>query len=410
MNILFLDGYFEPEQTPFTHLEADILNGLIAAGHKITVVCPIPTRGIDRETIKEYSKIKSEERYNGKVSVKRFWAPQEKSGTISRMLRYLWCNIRQYATAKKIKNIDIILADSTPPTQGLVARKLKKKIKIPVVYNLQDIFPDSLANAGMTKRGSLIWKIGRRIENKTYAAAERIIVISEDFKKNILAKGVPEEKIEVVYNWIDIESIKPVEKEKNKLFSELGIDRNKFTVVYAGNMGSAQGVDVILDAAELLKNDPEIQFILFGGGAKFEEIRKEAQRRKLNNLCIFALLPQDRVSEVYSLGNVALITCKKGFGNSAFPSKTWSIMACNTPIIASYDLDSELADVLEEAKAGITIAPENAGELVRAILQAKDQRVTVDCREYLQEKCDRKTCARKYVDIFENTVRQGKNG
>lgn len=90
----------------------------------------------------------------------------------------------------------------------------------PIVYNLQDIFPDSLVGTGLAKKGGLLWKIGRVIEDFTYKHADKIIVISEDFKKNIMAKGVPEDKIVVVYNWVDQNAVVNVPREKNKLFDK----------------------------------------------------------------------------------------------------------------------------------------------------------------------------------------------
>lgn len=93
------------------------------------------------------------------------------------------------------RDADIISSGSTPPTQGLVCARLKKKFGIPFVYNLQDIFPDSLVSSGLVRKRSLLWKIGRRIEDKVYEAADKIIVISDDHKQNIMNKGVPEEKM-----------------------------------------------------------------------------------------------------------------------------------------------------------------------------------------------------------------------
>lgn len=402
MNVLFLDGYFEPEQTSFTHLEADLLNGFVEAGHTVTVVCPTPTRGVDAETAKKYKKIKTESLYGGKVTVKRFFAPREKSSTALRMLRYLWCNMRQYSVAKKLKNIDAILCDSTPPTQGwLVARRLKKKLGAPVVYNAQDIFPDSLINAGLTSEGSFICKIGRKIERKTYAAADKIIVLGNTFKKNLVGKGVPEEKVEVIYNWIDTETVLPACRKDNRLFDEFAVEREKFVVVYAGNFGASQGADVVIDAAEILKENKNIEFVIFGGGPEFDGALKKAKEKNLCNLKINPLLPVERVPEVYSMGDVAIITCKKGAGTSAMPSKTFSIMACNTPIVASFDRDSELADVLTAAKAGICVEPEDAQALADAILAAEKHRPTVNSREFLTENADRRISVGKYIKIFE---------
>ena len=133
MRILFLDAYFEPEQIAFTHLEKDLLEGLVAAGHEIEVVCPTPTRGINKDIAEKYKKIKSESLYNNKVHVTRFFAPQEGKNPLIRAFRYLLCNLRTYQIGKKFKKIDAVFANSTPPTQGLIAGKIAKKLHVPFV-------------------------------------------------------------------------------------------------------------------------------------------------------------------------------------------------------------------------------------------------------------------------------------
>lgn len=406
MEILVIDAYFYPELTAFSHLEEDLLKGLVDAGNVVNVVCPTPSRGIDRAVAKRYSKIKSETLYGGKISVKRYHMPKESKNPILRALRYGLCNLKAYSMAKKHKNIDVVFANSTPPIQGKIcakiARKLSKKYKrhVPFVYNLQDIFPDSLVNAGLATKGSLLWKLGRKIEDKTYQSADKIIVISDDFKRNIMAKGVPESKIEVVYNWVDTDKVKPIKRAENKLFDEYGIDRNNFVVVYAGNFGLSQGVDIIVDTAALLKDNKDIKFVLFGDGAKYNKVKEYAESLCLDNVIINPLLKSDRISEVYSMGNVCLITCKKGFGECAFPSKTWSIMACNSYIIASYDVNSELADIIAKSNCGQVVEPENADKLAKAILQAKENIIKASGRCFVMQFADKKVCVNKYIKVF----------
>ena len=397
MKILFLNAYFYPEKIAYTHLEQDLIQAFLDEGHEINVLCPVPTRGISPETARKYAKIKSEAFFDGYVRVRRFWVPQEGHSPIIRAFRYFLCNIRQYQLGRNYENVDLIFSVSTPPTQGLLAGRLAKKLGCKKIYNLQDVFPDSLITTGLTKEESLLWKLGRKIEDYTYKSADTIIVISESMKCNIMAKGVPEEKIQVIPNWIDTDSVKPVSKRDNRLFEEFDIDRKKFTVVYAGNFGAAQGAGVVLEAAELL---PDVQFVIFGGGAEFESAKKKAE--KLANVIINGLLPQERVSEVYSLGDVALVTCKKGVGVSGMPSKTWSIMACNTPIIAAFDTDSELAKIICEANAGICVEPENPEVLVQAILAVCDKTEEYNGgREYVCEYASKDLCVKKYVELLQ---------
>ncbi len=411
MNLLFLDSYFYPETVAYTHLENDIINGLIDQDARILVLCPIPTRGISEEIFQKYRTAKSEVLENG-VNVKRFWAPREGKNPITRAFRYFWCNFRHLFMARRYSEATAVFAASTPPTQGMlaaaVAKRLSKKNgkKVPFIYNLQDVFPDSLVSTGLTRKDSILWKIGRKIEDHTYRNADKIIVISESMKKNITDKGVPEDKIVVVSNWIDTEGTRPVAKDENRLYEEFNLSKDKFTVVYAGNFGKAQGADIVLRAAELLHDNDGIQFVIFGGGQDFEFAKTQVLEKKLENVTINKLLPQDRVSEVYSLGDIALITCKKGVGNSGMPSKTWSIMACETPIVAAFDTDSELSDILVKANAGVCVEPENPKALVNAILKMANGEAAnySGGRAFAEKNASRNVCVAKYVDTIKEAV------
>ena len=409
MNLLFLDAYFEPETIAYTHLEKDLLEGLVRENSRIQIICPTPTRGISEKIRREYKRRKHEMLYSGRVKVRRFWAPQEGKNPIIRAFRYFWCNLRTYQIALKATNIDMVFSNSTPPTQGMLsamtAKKLSRKYKkkVPFIYNLQDIFPDSLVNTGMTSEGSLLWKIGRKIENYTYKNADKIIVISEGFKRNIMKKGVKADKIEVISNWIDLDSVHPVSRNENKLIKEFSINPDKFLVVYAGNFGAAQGADIVLKEAEKLKDISDIQFVIFGGGAYFEEAKREA--RELDNVFIHELMPPDRISEVYSLGDVALITCKSGTGNAGMPSKTWSIMACNTPIIASFDTDSDLAAVIRNYGAGECIEPGAVDDLAKEIrkyyLEWKNgEQKLLNLRECVRLNASKEICVERYINVL----------
>jgi len=405
MNLLFLDAYYEPETIAYTHLENDLIVELIADGHIVHVICPTPTRGVTDEERQKYQRKKIEKKYDNRLIINRFWAPKEKKNPLLRACRYFWCNIRTYQRAIRQNDIDVVFSNSTPPTQGLlggtVAQKLSKRYgkKIRFVYNLQDIFPDSLVSTGLARIGSLLWKIGRKIEDATYKKADEIILISQGFKNNLVAKRVPEEKINVISNWIDLSTVYPIDRKENRLIKEFGIDPGKFLVVYAGNFGAAQGADIVLKLAKELEEYKDIQFVIFGGGAYFEDAKKKSEN--LDNIIIKGLMPQERVSEVYSLGDVALITCKKGLGKAGLPSKTWSIMAANTPIIASFDMDSDLADIIKNADAGQCVQAEDVFELKNAILlfynNTKPGIKKVKLRDFVEKNASKEKCVDRYV-------------
>ena len=407
MRILMLKDYYYPEQCAGINLAQDLVQGFSDGGDSVNVFTPVPCRGIGIELREAYRKRKIEKHDN--ATIHRYWLPYEKKSVLLRALRYLLQNLIQIWKGLS-SDYDVILLGSTPPTMGIVGTVLKKLKKKPFVYNLQDIFPDSLVTGNITKKGSIVWKIGSLIEKITYKNADQIIVISESFKANIVEKGVPDSKIIVVSNWIDISKVTPVSKENNHLFEEYSINKDKYIVVYAGNFGAAQGANVILEAARKLKENNEIQFVIFGGGAEFKNAKEYTIKNELNNVIINDLLPINRVPEVYSLGDIALITCKKGVGNAGMPSKTWSIMACNTPIVACFDKGSELDHIISNSKSGICIEPENPNELVRAILQSKNGKYTFEKngRNYVERHASKNVCVSKYRDVLYKCYKESK--
>ncbi|MBO7453031.1 MAG: glycosyltransferase family 4 protein [Clostridiales bacterium] len=406
MKILFLDAYYEPERIAFTHLEKDLLQGLVNARHEVEIICPTPTRGVSKELSQKYRKIKNETTHNGKVNISRFYAPSERKNPILRALRYFWCNVRTYQIGKSRKDIDAFFANSTPPTQGWIGGIIANRLNVPFIYSLQDVFPDSLVATGLATQDSLLFKVGRKLEKSTYEKCHSIIVISNTIEGNLERKGVEKQKVHVVSNWIDIEEIEPVSRLDNKLFDEYGIDRNKFIVLYAGIIGSAQGADIIIEVAKRLEENKGIQFVIFGGGSEYELAKEKAH--KLSNVIINPLLPQERISEVYSMGDVSIITCKKGVGMAGMPSKTWSIMACNTPIIASFDKNSELERILNEASCGVVVDPENCDALLNEISKfysSKKEEKTYG-REYVMKHASKDACVSQYITIMEKSVVQ----
>ena len=409
MKILKLPAYCEPERISSSHLSKDLEEAYIAAGFKTVIYCPTPTRGISPEEREQYKKIKYEEKRDGMITVHRFNMMREGRNPIVRAMRYVLVNLNQYRLGARSQDIDLIMASSTPPTQGVLCGLVKKRLSkkygrpVPFIYNLQDVFPDSLVTAGLAKKGGLLWKIGRKIEDYTYRSADAIIVIGEDIKKNIMEKGVAEDKIHIIPNWIDTETTVPVPFEDNALAKELGIEAGKFRVVYAGNLGLMQGVDTLIDTATLMKDDDTVEFLIFGKGAAENQLK--ARAADLPNVQFYPMMPPERVPEVYSLGDCCAVMCKKGTGVSGVPSKTWTIMACGRPLLVSFD-ESELCEIVRTAQAGLCSAAEDA-EAMRDNIKAL-QTATVaygdNARAYAVANTDKKQSVAKYVALINRTV------
>ena len=405
MRILFLSAYFAPEKFASMYLFEDILKALVDDGNEIILYCPTPCRGVSKKTREEYKHIKTERRFNGKLTIKRFSLYKEPKSTFRRFIRYyisIWILFFKGLFTKA----DVLFTSSTPPIIGLTLCKLKFFKKIPIVYNLQDIFPDSLVSTGLSKRDSFLWKIGRKIENKTYKCADRIIVISEDFKKNIMGKKVPEEKIMVVPNWADTTGIFKVERSKNFLFDKYGLDRSLFYVSYSGNIGFTQNMDMLLDAAKLLKKQiSDLRFLIVGDGSEKTRIEERIKNESINNVVLIPFQDYDCISNVFSFGDLGLIISKAGVGNNSVPSKTWGYMAASTPILASFDKNSQLVDIINKSQCGFASSAGDMDDFVEKIKKAYAQRKELPRigklgSEYIAKTINKNLCCQKYVDAM----------
>ena len=413
-NILAPYAYFAPEQAASSYLWQNLHEDFAKADMDCVVYVPTPTRGISPDVRKEYKrKYAVEQKYNGRLTIVRFSLYGEGKNPLMRALRYfLSCGIQfcKCMWGKKARNCNVMFLASTPPILGLVASFVKIFRGIPFVYNLQDIFPDSLVGTSLAKKGSLLWKIGRVIENFTYKHADKIIVISEDFRKNIMAKGVPEDKIEVVYNWVDQNAVVHVDRSENKLIGKYNIDPTKFYIEYSGNIGLTQNMDMLLDVMKDLKTSyPEIGLILVGEGAYKQQVEEIVRRDSLTNVIMLPFQPYEDISHVFSLGDVGIIISKPGVGSNSVPSKTWSIMSASRPVLANFD-ENEIKSILSDNKCGIFTKAGDKDAFKNAIIKLYESRDLCkeygrNGREFIMKNLTREVGTQKYVDVIKSVVK-----
>lgn len=411
MKILFLSSYGYPEQAASSYLGGNRNQAFADAGFKMVTYVPTPTRGVTPEIRKKYKKIKYEERLDGASVVHRFSMFAEGKNPILRALRYTLVCIKHFnrgVFAKDARSCDLMFISSTPPIQGAMAALVKKCRHIPLIYNLQDIFPDSLVGTGLAKKDGLLWKIGRVIENFTYRNADKIIVISQDFKRNIMAKGVPEDKIEVIYNWVDEQAVVHIPRNENKLFEKYNLDPNKFYITYCGNIGLTQNMDLLLDVAKELSNEENIHFVLVGEGADKTRVANRVENENIKNISFLPFQPYEDISHVFSLGDAGLIISKPGVGENSVPSKTWSIMSAECPVIANFD-ENEIKTILNDNNCGIFTKAGDKEAFKNAILELYNDKEKVvqlgkNGRQFIMENLTREIGTSKYVKVVKEVM------
>lgn len=429
MRLLYLPAYFYPETTASSYLSENRNQAFADAGFDIIAFAPTPCRGISEDVRKVYcSKLHRVERmFDGRMTLLRFSLFAEGKNPVLRALRYSICWLIQFHKALWTKNVDCIYLASTPPIQGLIGSWTGRMRKIPFVYCLQDIFPDSLVGTSLASKGGFLWRIGRWIEDITYKGADIIIVISEDFKKNIMAKGVPEDKIVVIYNWVDQNAVVDVPREQNKLFDMYGLDRSKFYITYNGNIGLTQNMEMLAEVAREFEQEgcSEIHFVLTGNGAYWDTlvgrlrgIRKEerytapdgTEAITFGNITLLPFQPYEDISHVFSLGDASLVISKPGVGENSVPSKTWSIMSASRPVLANFD-ENELKSIIENNNCGIFTKAGDKEAFKKAILTLYNDREL--CREmgkngrkFVMDNLTKEVGTQKYVDVIKSVATQ----
>ena len=219
-------------------------------------------------------------------------------------------------------------------------------------------------------------------------------------------------KIEVIYNWVDENAVQPVLPENNRLYDVLSLSRADFHVVYAGNLGHAQNIEMVITAADTLRDYKGIKFIIFGTGGLEHQLQETAEKLKLENLRFFPLQPANRISEVYGLGDASIICCQPGLGMSAMPSKTWSIMSSGTAVLASFDAGSELQRIIEDNNAGLFCPAGDVNEFAEAILKMYHspemcKEFGRNGRNFVVNNLTRDVGTSKYIEVIKSVVNVG---
>lgn len=412
MRILVVSLYYEPDRCQSNGpIVRALCEDWAEAGHQVTVLTSFPHHNCDAVWPEYRGRIFQDDRV-GKVRVIRSYIYVSKTrSSLGRLLNYVSFNLSSLLAGLFTGPQDVIFVMPPPPlTTGITAWVLGAIKRIPYCYNLQDIWPDVAVTLGML-RGRRAIAFFRWIERFIYRHSRKIFAISEEFKANLLAKGVPESRIEVIPNFTDTALIRPL--PRNNRFSQAQGLNAKYVALYAGNLGVSQGLEVLLDAAEELKSQPEIMLLVVGQGACRDQLIAEAAHRGLPNIRFLPLQPEADVPLIYASSDVALIPLRKGVTENSVPCKTYSIMASGKPYIASVDEGSHLWKLAERATCGVCVPPEDGKALAAEIRRlqadpARAQAMGKNGRAFVVSHFTREMITARYrfalEALFENAV------
>ena len=400
MKITFITGHLCKERHALLY---ELALDLGEYGAEVTVITGFPSRRISEE-VKDYYLAHPVEQISPNVIVKRVGSRKgEGGGLFDRMIKYAKLTWTIYKEAKKTPT-DAYYLYSSPFFIGWMGIKLAKIA--PTVYNAQDLFPDTLIKIKGYGESNPMIKFFRWMERKVYKKNTRIITISEEMKRTIMAQQCPAEKIEVIYNWADTEMLHHVEREDNKLMDELKVPKDKFIVSYAGDIGLFQGWPVIVEAAKKVHAlKPDVLFVIIGSGSYKAKLEAQVAEEKLDFIEIRPMQPASRCAEIYSIGDLELVSIEPGLSKMALPSKTFVIMSSGSAVLSLVDQTSDIAQLIKQRDMGYTLEHGDAEALKDVILEAYEKRDHLakqgkNARKFAEENAARKTQTRKYFNVI----------
>jgi glycosyltransferase involved in cell wall biosynthesis len=411
MKILFLTDNFPPETNAPATRTYEHARTWAAAGHEVTVLGNVPNFPIGKVFQGYRNRLWQREIMDG-ISVVRVWTyVTANEGFLKRSLDYFSFAVTGVIGGLFLPRPDVIVATSPQIFTALAGCILSRIKRRPFVFELRDLWPDSIAAVGAMREGRLL-RLLKRLEYWLYHRAAKIVSVTNAFRQILIDNGVPQEKISVIRNGVDLKAFVPGAKPP-ELERRLGLE-GKFVAAYVGTLGMAHGLDTLLSAAEQLRDRRQVVFLLVGTGAERTRLEADKERRRLDNVVFVGPVDKEEVKQYWRLCDVALVLLKDvSLFLHVIPSKMFEAMGTGRPIILGVRGESE--ELLRESGAGIAIPPENPPALAEALAKMMDNPAL--CRDmggagrkFVEAAFDRQRLAIEMLNVLEEVAGQRGKG
>jgi len=375
MHIFFYIMYWYPYEGALQSMYGRLFQELSREGHRISIVTSLPHFRKGRpEVWREYKGKLFDVEEQGNIQIIRSWvfAPLFRSDSLNVLMRFInylsFLVSSLFVSLKYSRNVGLVFTLSSPPFLGALVGLIVARLRgIPAVFNVQDMYPEFLEQAGLLKSKTLL-NVFYGLDSFLMRRFDRILVISRAFREILIKKrGVKAEKITVISNFQDVNFIKPMDK-KNTFSTEFNID-NDFVVLFAGNMGYAHGLEYVIEAAKILSKEERIKFVFIGRGDFRNKIENISREYGLKNTVFLPLQPYKNMPLVWASCDAAIISLRKGFEKVSSPSKLFGIMASGRPALAMLDNGSDISDIISRANCGICVPAESPKLLVESVMR-----------------------------------------
>jgi len=370
--VLFLSLVFPPDAVSTAQIVGSLASDLCGLGHDVSVITTTPHYNRDAEAEARqpfrphWGWLILRSTFEG-VPVYHIRMPKKGASVVLRALSWLLFHTLSTLLALTLTRPHVVIAPSPPLTIGANAWLIGLLRRCPYIYNVQEIYPDAAIALGALHNPMLI-RILYVLERFVYLRAARVTIIAPHMRARLIQKGTPPDKLNVIPNFVDADELAPLPKD-NPFSRKYGV-ADKFVISYAGNMGPAQQLETFVEAAEHLKDEPRIRFMMMGDGILREKLHGLVIEKKLDNFIFLPYQPYSLMRQIYAASDLSLVPQAEGISDIAVPSKVYRIMACGRPVLAVAVRDSDLGDLLRTSGAGLLVTPGRPVELAAAVRAA----------------------------------------
>lgn len=398
MKIIYITQHFPPEIGAAQGRAFDMSNNLAKLGFDVQVITAFPNHETNFQLFKKENK--------EKVKVLRsFRIKDTKKSSIRRLLNYFSFTFSSFLGGLFIRKADIVYATSPQLFQGISGLLLSRFHRAKFVFEVRDLWVDFAEILGQFKNKKLLG-LAKKLELFLYQKADLIVVVTKGYKQKLISLGIPENKIVVIPNGVNPDTI-PSQEDTFDVKEHYQIE-NKFLVLYAGNIGAAQGLKTIINAAIQLKENPHFTFMFVGEGVEKAHLQSLTKKHGLTNVIFVDSLPKKQLVSYYKAADIGIVSLKNHpLFSITIPSKIFDYLSMSTPILIG--VNGEAREIVEELNGGFYFTPEDTESFIQSLLKAQENpKILKEMRQNMKERLllrfNRESLAKELSEELHNLI------
>jgi colanic acid biosynthesis glycosyl transferase WcaI len=411
VRILYVSQYYPPEMGAPAARVAELASHWVQHGHDVTVLTGFPnhpTGKVPSTYRHKLSRVVVKESSNGVEIVRTWLLPLPNRKAHERILNYSSFWLSASTTGMFLRRPDVVIGSSPQLLVGLAGWWLARWMQVPFVFEVRDLWPESLAAVGVGSDDRLMNRTLSSVSRFLYRKSRQVVVVSPAFVDVLVKRwGVAPDKISVIENGVETDAFRPTVPE-NGLRGQLGAE-GKFLVCYVGTLGMAHGLQTLLESAARLQTlAPHVRFVLIGEGSEKQSLISLAQSQRLTNIQFVDQQAREKIPAYICSADACLVMLRKSeIFTTVIPTKMLEFMSCGRPVIVA--VDGQARQIVKEAQAGLYVEPENPDHLVRAVLRLSNDSVLREQfghsgRLYIQRHFSRRQTAKRYLEVLGDVV------